>query len=148
MLEDFETRHRDEFEKILELLTKEMKAEAAAERARQKVLEASKDIEKNQKKKVFASDKLKDAEFLGENSTLLIVEGNSAAASMAVARDITKYGILAIKGKILNCLAHPEEKIFQNEEIKLLLSAMNIVPGKYDNKKLRYGKIAICTDAD
>ena len=148
MLEEFETRHRDEFEKVLELLTKEMKAEAAAERARQKVLEASKDIEKNQKKKVFASDKLKDAEFLGENSTLLIVEGDSAAASMAMARDITKYGILAIRGKILNCLAHPEEKIFQNEEIKLLLSAMNIVPGKYDNKKLRYGKIAICTDSD
>lgn len=148
MLEEFETRHRDEFEKVLELLTKEMKAEAAAERARQKVLEASKDIEKNQKKKVFASDKLKDAEFLGENSTLLIVEGDSAAASMAMARDITKYGILAIRGKILNCLAHPEEKIFQNEEIKLLLSAMNIVPGKYDSKKLRYGKIAICTDSD
>jgi DNA gyrase subunit B len=65
-----------------------------------------------------------------------------------MARDITKYGILAIRGKILNCLAHPEEKIFQNEEIKLLLSAMNIVPGKYDSKKLRYGKIAICTDSD
>ena len=61
---------------------------------------------------------------------LLIVEGNSAAASMAIARDITKYGILAIRGKMLNCLAHPEEKIFQNEEIKTLLSAMNIIPGK------------------
>lgn len=73
---------------------------------------------------------------------------NSAAASMAIARDITKYGILAIRGKMLNCLAHPEEKIFQNEEIKTLLSAMNIVPGKYDSKKLRYGKIAICVDAD
>jgi DNA gyrase/topoisomerase IV subunit B len=105
-------------------------------------------VEKNQKKKVFASDKLKDAEFLGEKSTLLIVEGNSAAASMAIARDIKKYGILAIRGKILNCLAHPDEKIFQNEEIKLLLSAMNITPGKYDAKKLRYGKIAICVDAD
>lgn len=148
MLEEFERRHKDEFEKVLELLTKELKAEAAAERARKQVLDAVKDVEKNQKKKVFASDKLKDAEFLGPNSTLLIVEGNSAAASMAVARDITKYGILAIRGKILNCLAHPDEKIFQNEEIKLLLSAMNITPGKYDNKKLRYGRIAICVDAD
>ena len=148
MLEEFERRHKDEFEKILELLTKELKAEAAAERARKQVLDAVKDVEKNQKKKVFASDKLKDAEFLGENSTLLIVEGNSAAASMAIARDIKKYGILAIRGKILNCLAHPDEKIFQNEEIKLLLSAMNITPGKYDSKKLRYGKIAICVDAD
>lgn len=148
MLEDFERRHRDEFEKVLDLLTKELKAEAAAERARKQVLEATKDIEKNQKRKVFSSDKLKDAEFLGQDSVLLIVEGNSAAASMAIARDVKKYGILAIKGKILNCLSNPEEKIYQNEEIKLLLSAMNIIPGKYDNKKLRYGKIAICVDAD
>ena len=148
MLEEFERRHKDEFDKVLELLTKELKAEAAAERARKQVLDAVKDVEKNQKKKVFASDKLKDAEFLGPNSTLLIVEGNSAAASMAVARDITKYGILAIRGKILNCLAHPDEKIFQNEEIKLLLSAMNITPGKYNASKLRYGRIAICVDAD
>ena len=65
-----------------------------------------------------------------------------------MARDYTKYGILAIRGKIINCLSNPEEKIFQNEEIKLLLSAMNITPGKYDAKKLRYGKIANCTDAD
>ena len=148
MLEEFERRHKDEFDKIVELLTKELKAEAAAERARKQVLDAVKDVEKNQKKKVFASDKLKDAEFLGPNSTLLIVEGNSAAASMAIARDITKYGILAIRGKILNCLAHPDEKIFQNEEIKLLLSAMNITPGKYNASKLRYGRIAICVDAD
>ena len=148
MLEEFEYRHGDEFQRILELLTKELKAEAAAERARKQVLEAAKDVEKNQKKKVFASDKLKDAEFLGENSTLLIVEGNSAMGGMSQARDYTKYGLLAIRGKIINCLSNNEEKVFQNEEIKLLLSAMNIVPGKYDSKKLRYGRLAICTDAD
>lgn len=148
MLEEFEYRHGDEFQRILELLTKELKAEAAAERARKQVLEAARDIEKNQKKKVFASDKLKDAEYLGENSTLLIVEGNSAMGGMSQARDYTKYGLLAIRGKIINCLSNNEEKIFQNEEIKLLLSAMNIVPGKYDSKKLRYGRLAICTDAD
>lgn len=50
--------------------------------------------------------------------------------------------------KIINCLSNDKEKIFQNEEIKLLLSAMNIVPGQYDSKKLRYGQLAICTDAD
>lgn len=148
MLEQFELRHNDEFKKILELLTKELKAEVAAENARKKVLEATKEIEKNQKKKMIASDKLKDAEFLGEDSTLLIVEGDSAASSIAKARDYEKYGILAIRGKILNCLAHPDEKIFENEEIKLLLSAMNIVPNKYDSSKLRYGRIGICVDAD
>ena len=148
MLEQFETRHRDEFDKVLELLTKELKAEAAAEKARKQVLEATKDIEKNQKRKVFSSDKLKDAEFLGQDSTLLIVEGDSAASSIAKARDYKKYGILAIRGKMLNCLAHPDDKIFENEEIKLLLSAMNIIPNKYNSEKLRYGKIGICVDAD
>ena len=148
MLEEFEYRHGDEFQKILELLTKELKAEAAAERARKQVLEAVKDVEKNQKKKVFASDKLKDAEFLGENSTLLIAEGDSALGGLAQGRDYTRYGIMAIRGKIINALSNPDEKVYENEEIKLLLSAMNIIPGKYDSKKLRYGKLAICTDAD
>ena len=147
-LKEFVYRRSADFDKVVELLNKVQKAEAAAERARKQVLEAVKDVEKNQKKKVFASDKLKDAEFLGESSTLLIVEGNSAMGGMSQARDYTKYGLLAIRGKMINCLSNPEEKIFQNEEIKLLMSAMNITPGKYDAKKLRYGRLAICTDAD
>lgn len=147
-LKEFVLRRKDDFDKVIDLLNKIQKAEVAAERARRQVLEAARDVEKNQKKKVFASDKLKDAEFLGEGSTLLIVEGDSALGGMSQARDYTKYGLMAIRGKILNCLSNPEEKIFQNEELKLLLSAMNIMPGKYDSKKLRYGKLAICTDAD
>ena len=147
-LEDFARRKANEFQMVIDFLAKEKKAEAAAERARKQVLEAVKDIEKNQKKKMFASDKLKDAEFLGENATLLIAEGDSALGGLALGRDHTKYGIMAIRGKIINALSNPDEKIYNNEEIKLLLSAMNIVPGKYDSKKLRYGKLAICTDAD
>ena len=147
-LKQMKIKYVDEFNSIVELMKKIAKAEAAAEKARQQVLNASKEIEKNQKKKVFASDKLKDAEYLGENSILLVCEGDSALGAMADARDIKKYGLMAIRGKIINCLSNPEEKIYQNEEIKLLLSAMNIVPGKYDAKKLRYGKLAICTDAD
>ncbi len=50
--------------------------------------------------------------------------------------------------KIINCLSNSEEDIYQNEEIKLLLSAMNIIPGRYDASKLRYGKLGICVDAD
>ena len=147
-LKQMKLKYSNEFDDIVEMMKKIEKAEKAAEKARQQILNAVKDVEKNQKRKVFASDKLKDAEFLGENSTLLIVEGNSAMGGISQARDYTKYGLLAIRGKIINCLSNPEEKIFQNEEIKLLLSAMNIVPGKYDSKKLRYGKIAICTDSD
>ena len=147
-LKQMKLKYGNEFTTVVDLMKKIAKAEAAAEKARQQVLNATKEIERNQKKKVFASDKLKDAEFLGPNSTLLIVEGNSAMGGMSQARDYTKYGILAIRGKIINCLSNPEEKIYENEEIKLLLSAMNIVPGKYNASKLRYGKIAICTDAD
>ena len=147
-IKDWAIKNKEDFDNIISILTKEQKAEEAADRAREKVLLATAQVEKNQKKKVFSSDKLKDAEFLGQGSTLLIVEGDSAASSMAMARDIKKYGILAIRGKILNCLSNAEDKIFENEEINLLLSAMNIIPGKYNASKLRYGKIAICTDSD
>lgn len=147
-LKQMKNKYENDFNIIIELLKRIEKAESAADRAREKVLQATTQIEKNQKKKTFSSDKLKDAEFLGQNSTLLIVEGLSAASSMAMARDIKHYGILAIKGKLLNCLSHTEDKIFDNEEINLLLSAMNIIPGKYNASKLRYGKIAICSDSD
>lgn len=147
-IKDFAIKHKDEFDKIIELLKRDQKAEQAADKARAKILQASNEVEKNQKRKVFASDKLKDAEFLGQDSILLIVEGNSAASSIVKARDYTKYGVLAIRGKIINALSNSEEDIFENEEIKLLLSAMNIIPGKYDNRKLRYGRIGICVDAD
>lgn len=147
-LKNFYNQRRSEFDKIVEILERISKAEVAAERARKQVLEAIKDVEKAQKRKVIDSNKLKDAEFLGQDSMLLVVEGNSALGGMAQARDAQHVGLMAIRGKILNCLANDDEKIFQNEEIKLLLNAMNIVPGKYDSKKLRYGKLAICSDAD
>ena len=148
LLKDYARKNPDIFNTVVTILTKIAKAEVAAENARKKVLEATQDIERNTRKKVFASDKLKDAEFLGQDSILLCVEGNSAASSMAMARDVKKYGILALRGKIINCLANDDEDIFENEEVKLLLSALNITPGHYSSKKLRYGRVAICTDSD
>lgn len=137
-----------EFDVIINTLNKMQKAENAANKARQQVMETAREIEKNSSKKVFNSDKLKDAEKLGPDSVLLLVEGDSAAGAMAQARDITRYGILALRGKILNPLSNSEERIAANDEITLLLKALNIVPGKYDPKKLRYGRVAICTDSD
>ena len=147
-LDTFMNRRPNDFKAVMEALATERKAEQAAERARRQIMEAAKSVERDQKKKVFASEKLKDAEFLGENSTLLIAEGDSALGGLALGRDHTKYGIMAIRGKIINALSNPDDKVYANEEIKLLLSAMNIVPGKYDAKKLRYGKLAICSDSD
>ena len=148
-LKDFAKRRNKDFIKVVESIERFQKAEVAAEKARKAALDFNKEAEKAQRRKVFNSDKLKDAEYLGESSTLLIVEGDSAAGGIVQARDYTKYGVLAIRGKMLNSLAESdEEKIYRNEEIKLLLKAMNIIPGQYNPDKLRYGKIAICTDAD
>jgi len=147
-LKNFVSKNKEDFNKIIELLNKITRAEQAADKARAAVLSVGNEVEKNQRKKVFASDKLKDAEFLGQNSILLAAEGLSASSSLVQGRDHTKYGVLALRGKIINCLSNSDEDIFENEEIKLLLSALNIIPGKYDNKKLRYGKLGICVDAD
>jgi DNA gyrase/topoisomerase IV subunit B len=72
-LEEFQ--NSKDFETIIKMLIKVQKAEKAADRARRQILETSREIEKNASKKVFNTDKLKDAEFLGQDSTLLIVEG-------------------------------------------------------------------------
>lgn len=148
MIKTFQLKHTAEFEKLMEVFLRTERAEAAAERARLKVMEASKEIEKNQKRKVFSSDKLKDSEVLGEDSMLLLVEGNSASSTITRTRDYRKYGVLELRGKLINVLSNPVEKIYENEEIKLLLSAMNINPKKYNAKKLRYGKLGICVDGD
>ena len=73
---------------------------------------------------------------------------DSAGSSVALGRDTKKYGILRIKGKMINSLKAEDEKVFQNEEIKLLIYAMGIDINNYNSKKLRYGKIAICADQD
>ena len=137
-----------DFDSVIKVLSQLQRAENAANKARTAALNGAKEIEKNANKKVFATDKLKDAEKLGKDAILLICEGDSASSSIVKARDYTKYGVLAIRGKMINSLSNTDEKVYANEEIKLLLKAMNIVPGKYDSKKLRYGKIGICTDAD
>ena len=123
------------------------KAAEAAKKARAAV-KANKTKKLSNKIKILHPDKLKDAEYLGENSTLLVVEGLSAGASMAVARDRQRYGILMLRGKLINAFSNSKEKLEKNEEIQLLLKALNITPGAYDPSDLRYGRVAICTDSD
>lgn len=143
----YEEKFPKDFAKIIEFVNKENKISIAAQKARAKIMNTSKEIDHTQSLKAFSTDKLKDAEFLGQNSILLVVEGDSAIGGLTQARDYKKYGVLGLRGKILNCLKS-EEKIYDNDVIKLLLKASGINPLKYDGNKLRYGKIAICTDAD
>ena len=147
-LETFATRKVNEFQSIIDFLTKERKAEAAAERARRQVLDNVKEVNNAAKKGVFDVDKLADAENLGDGATLLLVEGKSAGGAMQRVRDPKKYGILKLRGKIVNALSNDFEDVMRNEEVKLFLKATGINISNYRESKLRYGKVAICVDAD
>lgn len=149
MLEDFERKHKDEFDKILSLLMKEVKAELAADKARQAILNHEKEQKANEKKKLLNFDKLRDARKLGKDSILLCVEGNSAGGSMSIGRDPNRYGVLMFRGKAKNLLKSTIEEGLANEEVKLLLQALGITYGKpYNSDKLRYGRVALAVDGD
>ena len=137
-----------EFSSIIEMMIKFQKAEKAADKAREAILNHTKEMSDIRKNKLAFIEKLSDAENLGQDAVLCIVEGDSAGDSVAIGRDTKKYGILRIKGKMKNCLKAEDEEIYKNEEIKMLLYSLGIDINNYDPKKLRYGKIAILVDPD
>jgi DNA gyrase subunit B len=152
-IKNWASGNTSDFEKIIAMLAKEAKADAAAEKARAAILNHEKEMSAAAKHKNIHSDKLREARKLGQDSMLILVEGNSAGGSVATGRqkatDGDKIGILYLRGKMINALANPIEDVLANEEIKLLLQALGLVYGqKYNSKKLRYGKVAICSDAD
>lgn len=148
-LKEFYSHHRTEFNNVIELLTKIEKAEKAAEKTRQVILNHEKEQKVNEKKKLLNFDKLRDARKLGKDSILLCVEGNSAGGSMSIGRDPNKYGVLMFRGKAKNLLKATIEEGLANEEVKLLLQALGLTYGRpYNANKLRYGKIALAVDGD
>jgi len=80
-----------------------------------------------------------------EESTLFIVEGDSAAGSLTACRDVQTQAVFALKGKPLNTYGLSKKVIYENEEFHLLQAALNIEEGL---DELRYAKIVIATDAD
>ena len=80
-----------------------------------------------------------------EDSTLFIVEGDSASGSLTACRDVQTQAVFALKGKPLNTYGLTKKVIYENEEFHLLQSALNIEEGL---DGLRYNRVIIATDAD
>ena len=148
-IKDWITKNRDDFEKIINILITDKKAEAAAEKARQGVLNFEKKETEHKKQKITSSDKFKDCEKHGQDSMLIICEGNSALGGLMPARDVNKEALYAVRGKVKNLLKHPLDECLENQEISDIIMALGCgIQEKYNSKKLNYGKVAIATDAD
>lgn len=76
-IKDWVNKNKEDFDNIISILTKEQKAEAAAEKARNAVLQHERKEVEQRKKKIAMPDKFKDCEKHGEDSMLIICEGET-----------------------------------------------------------------------
>ncbi len=149
MLTDYLEEHPDDAKTIVQKVILAAQARHAAQKAREMV----------QRKTPMSigglPGKLSDcSEQDPEKCEVFLVEGDSAGGTAKQGRDRAFQAILPLRGKILNVEKAMTHKVFENEEIKNIFTALGVTIGTEEDSKalnlskLRYHKIVIMCDAD
>ncbi|APQ18101.1 DNA topoisomerase (ATP-hydrolyzing) subunit B [Maribacter hydrothermalis] len=149
MLTDYLEEHPDDAKIIVQKVILAAQARHAASKAREMV----------QRKNVMSGGglpgKLSDcSEQDPEKCEIFLVEGDSAGGTAKMGRDRNFQAILPLRGKILNVEKAMQHKVFENEEIKNMYTALGVTIGTEEDSKalnldkLRYHKVVIMCDAD
>jgi DNA gyrase subunit B len=149
MLTDYLEEHPKDARRIIEKVILAATARHAARKAREMV----------QRKNVLSGSglpgKLADCSSKDPaESEVYLVEGDSAGGTAKQGRDRHFQAIMPLRGKILNVEKAMQHKIFENEEIKNIYTALGVRVGTEEDdralnvEKLRYHKIIIMCDAD
>jgi DNA gyrase subunit B len=149
MLTDYLEENPDDAKTIVQKVILAAQARHAAQKARDMV----------QRKTVMSigglPGKLSDcSEQDPEKCEIYLVEGDSAGGTAKMGRDRAFQAILPLRGKILNVEKAMTHKVFENEEIKNIFTALGVTIGTEEDSKalnlskLRYHKIVIMCDAD
>lgn len=149
MLTDYLEEHPDDAKVIVQKVVLAATARHAAAKAREMV----------QRKTVMSigglPGKLSDCSDQDPaNCEVFLVEGDSAGGTAKQGRDRKFQAILPLRGKILNVEKAMQHKVFENEEIKNIYTALGVTIGTEDDskalnlEKLRYHKVVIMCDAD
>ncbi len=149
MLSDYLEEHPDDAKIIVQKVILAAQARHAAQKAREMV----------QRKTVMSigglPGKLSDcSEQDPTKCEVFLVEGDSAGGTAKQGRDRAFQAILPLRGKILNVEKAMVHKVFENEEIKNIFTALGVTIGTEDDSKalnlskLRYHKVVIMCDAD
>jgi topoisomerase-4 subunit B len=141
----------DWFHKNIEAAKKMELKIVANEKLRTELNSVKKEAREAAKKIALKIPKLKDCKYHledekeGDESTIFITEGDSAAGSMVSSRNVMTQAIFALRGKVENMYGKRQAAIYKNEELYNMMMALGI---ENDISGLRYARIVLATDAD